>query len=79
MIIDIYTNICIDIYDLYTVDPEPSCSCEAWVADRFGPVANCPSGDWTAILVEADGAFEASLGALASSFHGQAVESSIKR
>lgn len=45
---------------------------EAWVANRFGPVANCPSGEWAAILVEANPLFAATLSALAGRFHGQA-------
>ena len=27
--------------------------CQAFAQDKFGPVGNCPSGDWEAILVEA--------------------------
>eukprot|EP00434_Breviolum_minutum_P027665 symbB.v1.2.024471.t1/scaffold2320.1/size82376/3 len=44
---------------------------EAFAQDKFGPVGNCPSGDWEAILVEANPVFTATLNAVAAQFPGK--------
>jgi len=31
---------------------------QAWTSDKYGPLANCPGGQWEAILVEANPLFE---------------------
>mmetsp|Transcript_37780 Transcript_37780/g.70488 ORF Transcript_37780/g.70488 Transcript_37780/m.70488 type:complete len:259 (+) Transcript_37780:23-799(+) len=44
---------------------------EAWAENKFGPVANCPSGEWEAILIEANPVYSDTLNAMAQKFPGK--------
>eukprot|EP00933_Yihiella_yeosuensis_P060972 TRINITY_DN63786_c0_g1_i1.p1 TRINITY_DN63786_c0_g1~~TRINITY_DN63786_c0_g1_i1.p1 ORF type:complete len:255 (-),score=40.09 TRINITY_DN63786_c0_g1_i1:209-973(-) len=44
---------------------------EAFVADKFGPVKNCPHGTWEAILVEANPNFEGALRKVSDKYGSQ--------
>jgi len=44
---------------------------QTFLSDGFGPVANCPSGQWEAWLVEANPHFDAPLKALQAKYPGQ--------
>jgi len=45
-------------------------SFEAFLSDQYGPVSGCPSGQWEAVLVEANPRFDAPLQQLAARFPG---------
>jgi len=44
---------------------------QAWAEGKFGPVANCPSGKWEAILVEANPILTETLNGVAQKYAGK--------